>query len=69
MVNRQDPDLLDEYDFSKGVRGKYAQRDREGHNYSIALALTGDVVRIQSQAWTSRLQSVEILANGKALGS
>ena len=25
-----DPDLLDEYDFSGGVRGKYAQRYREG---------------------------------------
>lgn len=28
IVNRQDPDLLDEYDFSKEVRSKYAQRDR-----------------------------------------
>ena len=24
--NQHDPDMLDEYDFSKGVRGKYAQR-------------------------------------------
>ena len=32
MLNQQDPDLLDEYDFSKGVRGKYAQRYREGTN-------------------------------------
>ena len=31
-VNQQDPDLLDEYDFSEGVRGKYAQRYREGTN-------------------------------------
>ncbi len=27
-----DPDLLDEYDFSKGVRGKYAKRYAEGTN-------------------------------------
>ena len=27
MKNKQtDPDMLDEYDFSKGVRGKYASR-------------------------------------------
>ncbi len=35
MANKKDPDLLDEYDFSQGVRGKYAQRYRS--RYSIAL--------------------------------
>ena len=30
-----DPDLLDEYDFSKGERGKYAQRFREGTNVVV----------------------------------
>jgi len=29
---RQDPDLLEEYDFSQGVRGKYARRYAEGTN-------------------------------------
>lgn len=29
---QNDPDLLDEYDFSGGVRGKYAKRYREGTN-------------------------------------
>ena len=32
MANRKDPDMLAEYDFSGGVRGKYAQRYREGTN-------------------------------------
>ena len=32
MADRHDPELLDEYDFRKGVRGKYAQRYREGTN-------------------------------------
>ena len=32
VFNQQDPDLLDEYDFSKGVQGKYAQKYREGTN-------------------------------------
>ena len=29
---RRDPDMLAEYDFSQGVRGKYAQRYAEGTN-------------------------------------
>jgi hypothetical protein len=28
----EDPDLLEEYDFSQGVQGKYADRFREGTN-------------------------------------
>jgi hypothetical protein len=31
----RDPDLLDEYDFSKGVRGKYAKRYAEGTNVVV----------------------------------
>ena len=29
------PDMLEEYDFSKGVRGKYAKRYAEGTNIVI----------------------------------
>ena len=29
---KNDPDMLEEYDFSKGVRGKYATRYAEGTN-------------------------------------
>ncbi|MFH1921534.1 MAG: hypothetical protein ABIP48_16845, partial [Planctomycetota bacterium] len=29
------PDMLKEYDFSKGVRGKYAQRYAEGSNVVV----------------------------------
>ena len=43
VVNRQDPDLLDEYDFSEGARGKYTQRDREGTNI---VRLDDDVAKI-----------------------
>jgi hypothetical protein len=32
MASDQDPDMLQECDFSKGVRGKYAERYREGTN-------------------------------------
>ena len=30
--NQHDPDMLDEYDFSAGVRGKYAERYHTGTN-------------------------------------
>lgn len=30
-----DPDMLKEYDFSKGVRGKYARRYAEGSNVVV----------------------------------
>ena len=32
IKKRNDPDMLDEYDFSKGVRGKYAKRYAAGTN-------------------------------------
>lgn len=32
---RPDPEMLDEYDFSKGVRGKYAKRYAEGSNIIV----------------------------------
>ncbi len=30
-----DPDMLEEYDFSKGVKGKYAKRYAEGTNVIV----------------------------------
>ena len=30
-----DPDVLEEYDFSKGIRGKYAKRYAEGTNVIV----------------------------------
>jgi len=32
MANNHDPEMQDEYDFSHGVRGKYAARYRDGTN-------------------------------------
>jgi hypothetical protein len=32
---KPDPDMLDEYDFSKGVRGKYAERYAAGTNVVV----------------------------------
>ena len=63
MLNQQDPDLLDEYDFNKGVRGKYAQRNRIKLLDSVVLI--GDLPEYnlrRGQVGTV----VEILADGKA---
>jgi hypothetical protein len=38
-----DPEMLDEYDFSKGIRGKYAERYQEGTNI---IKLDDDVAQI-----------------------
>ena len=43
MINQQDSEMLDEYDFSQGVRGKYAQRYSEGTNI---VKLDDDVAEI-----------------------
>jgi len=40
---KQDPDLLDDYDFSQGVRGKYVQRFAQGSNVVV---LSPDVAEI-----------------------
>jgi hypothetical protein len=32
---QNDPDMLEEYDFTRGVRGKYAKRYAEGTNVVV----------------------------------
>jgi hypothetical protein len=39
----RDPDMLDDYDFSKGVRGKYVDRFAEGSN---VIMLSPDLVEM-----------------------
>jgi len=41
-VMPNDPDMLEEYDFSEGKRGKYAQRYAEGSNVVV---IDSDVVK------------------------
>ena len=41
-VMPNDPDMLEEYDFSKGIRGKYAKRCAEGTN---VIVIDPDVVQ------------------------
>lgn len=42
--NNGDPEMLDEYDFSGGVRGKYVDRFPKGGN--VVVVLEPDVARI-----------------------
>lgn len=41
--SKRDPDMLDEYDFSAGVRGKYAGRYAKGSNVVV---LDPDVAQV-----------------------
>ena len=63
VANQKDPNLLDEYDFSKGVRGKYAQRDHIKLFDSVTL--TSDLPEYNLRCGQVGTV-VEILADGKA---
>jgi hypothetical protein len=41
--NKPDREMLDEYDFSKGIRGKYAKRFAQGSNVVV---LSPDLAKI-----------------------
>lgn len=43
LVHKKRPDMLPEYDFSKGVRGKYVKRYAVGSNVVV---LSPDVARV-----------------------
>ena len=43
LMRERRPDMLPEYDFSKGVRGKYAKQYAEGSNVVV---LSPDVAKI-----------------------
>ena len=43
VETERDPDMLDDYDFSQGVRGKYVQRFAQGSNVVV---LSPDVAEI-----------------------
>lgn len=55
------PDMLDEYDFSKGVRGKYAKRYAEGTNIVV---LAPDVAEFfpDSESVNAALRALVIVA-------
>ena len=65
-----DPEMLEEYDFSGGVRGKYARRYARGVNVVV---LEPDVAKIfpNSAAVNSSLRALAALVRqqGKALAA
>ncbi len=62
---KSDRDMLKEYDFSKGVRGKYAQRYAEGSNVVV---LPPDLAQAfpTSEAVTDALRGLVSLAQKAA---
>ena len=66
--SKPDPDMLDEYDFSSGVRGKYAKRYAEGTNV-VVLAPDVAAVSPDAQAVNERVRALAQIARrngGKA---
>ena len=63
--NKSERDMLKEYDFSKGVRGKYAQRYTEGSNVVV---LPPDLAQSfpTSEAVTDALRGLIALAQKAA---
>jgi hypothetical protein len=63
-MNQNEIEMLDEYDFSKGVRGKYAKRYREGTNIVV---LSADVAEFfpDSQSVNRALRMLIEIANRK----
>ena len=61
-----DPDMLEEYDFSQGVRGKYAQRYAEGTNVVV---LEPDVAEFfpDHESVKDALRSLITLKRGKKI--
>ncbi len=59
--NPADPDMKAEYDFSKGIRGKYAKRYAEGTNVVV---LAADVAAVfpNSEAVNTALRALITLA-------
>lgn len=43
LISETDDDLLDNYDFSNGIRGKYVERFRQGSNVVV---LSPDVAEV-----------------------
>jgi hypothetical protein len=58
---KRDPDMLAEYDFSRGVRGKYAKRFAEGTNIVV---LSPDVAEFfpDSEAVNTALRALVDIA-------
>lgn len=61
-----DPDILDDYDFSQGVRGKYAQRLAKGSNVAILSPDIAEVFPDSKSVNTALRLLIEIASRSKA---
>ncbi len=65
VKRRRDPDMLEEYDFGKGARGKYAKRYAHGTNIIV---LSPDVAQVfhDSESVNEALRVLVKIARQKA---
>jgi hypothetical protein len=65
---RRDPDMLDKYDFSKGVRGKYVKRFAEGSNVVV---LSPDIAKVfpDSESVNEALRTLVKIADRRTKAS
>lgn len=64
---QKDPEMLEEYDFSKGIEGKYSKRYREGTNVVV---IESDIVKYfpDHDSVNQALRSLtKIIANQKKI--
>lgn len=63
--NERDPEMLDEYDFSKGVRGKHAARYAQGSNVVV---LDPDVAKVfpDSESVNKALRALAEIINSRS---
>ncbi len=66
IENDHDPDMLDHYDFSQGVRGKYVERFAQGSNIVV---LSPDIAEVfpDSESVNNALRMLVEIA-GKSTG-
>ena len=58
---RHDPDMLDEYDFSKGIRGKYIERLKAGSNIAASTAIIATTTKSSINVNAERLRSLIVI--------
>jgi hypothetical protein len=63
--DERDPEMLDEYDFSKGVRGKHAARYAQGSNVVV---LDPDVAKVfpDSESVNKALRALAEIINSRS---
>jgi hypothetical protein len=66
-AKRRDPEMRSEYDFSKGVRGKYAERFKEGTNIVVLKPEVAEVFPDSAAVNDALMALVRIARRGRSV--